>query len=207
MGTIGTLQHDHRLLRRKLVLLESALQVSPETRFVIREMCFSLLRLLQEHMHREDAAVASCTREGLGGPQLLQGWDHLTEHAHLRAVNELLLGGMKASMSSVVIRLSQAIEELGQHMAAQERLVFPFLQDEPEGLGETTGPRAAISGTMSVNEILQRYPQTERIFEELEINRWRDGYESVDELAWRHGIDVEQIVAQLQHAVTSFPHN
>lgn len=56
---------------------------------------------------------------------------------------------------------------------------------------------------MSANEILQRFPQTEPIFTQLQVNRLREGYESVDELAWRHGIDVSQVLEQLREAVGS----
>ena len=65
----------------------------------------------------------------------------------------------------------------------------------------------AISGAMSANEILQRYPSTEPVFQELHINRLREGYDSVDELAWRHGMDVEQFVHTLQQAALSYPRN
>ena len=64
-----------------------------------------------------------------------------------------------------------------------------------------------ISGAMSANEILQRYPSTEPVFQQLHINRLREGYESVDELAWRHGVDVSQLIDTLQRTVLSYPHN
>jgi len=56
----------------------------------------------------------------------------------------------------------------------------------------------AISVTMSANEILQRYPQARPAFDQLCINRLREGYESVDELAWRHGMDAEELLEQLR---------
>ena len=59
---------------------------------------------------------------------------------------------------------------------------------------------------MSVNEILQRYPQTEPLFAQLRVNRLREGYESVDEVAWRHGLDSAEILEQLRQA-TVFPHD
>ena len=75
----------------------------------------------------------------------------------------------------------------------------------------TPGSRAcesvAISGAMSANEILQRYPSTAPVFQELRINRLREGYESVDELAWRHGMDVSQLIETLQRVVLAYPHN
>ena len=71
-------------------------------------------------------------------------------------------------------------------MEKQERALFP------------------ISGAMSANEIVQRYPGTGRLLEqELHFNRLREGYESVDELAWRHGMDVAQVIERLREAVFS----
>ena len=193
MEATEILRHDHALIRKKLSLLESALQVAPEVRFVIREMCFSLQRLLQEHMHREERASHPSSR----------GNEHVSSHALLRSVNELLLSGMRASMPVVVVRLSHLIEQLEAQMEQQERTVFPALEGErePRDLDELT----SISGAMSVNEILQRYPHTERLFEQLQINRLREGYESVDEVAWRHGLDASQILEQVRQAATSFP--
>jgi hypothetical protein len=51
---------------------------------------------------------------------------------------------------------------------------------------------------MSANEILQRYPQARSAFDQLRINRLREGYESVDELAWRHGVDAEEFLERLR---------
>jgi hypothetical protein len=56
----------------------------------------------------------------------------------------------------------------------------------------------SISMTMSANEILQRYPQARSAFDQLRINRLREGYESVDELAWRHGVDAEEFLERLR---------
>ena len=61
-----------------------------------------------------------------------------------------------------------------------------------------------ISGTMSVNEILQRYPRTARVFtNQLHVNRLEEGYESVDEVAWRHGVDVGHVIERLRQAAVS----
>ena len=48
MHAIRSIRDDHDLLRKRLALLQSALQIAPETRFVLREMSFSLLHLLQQ---------------------------------------------------------------------------------------------------------------------------------------------------------------
>lgn len=64
--------------------------------------------------------------------------------------------------------------------------------------------RLTISGSMSANAIVRRFPQTQAFFEELCIDRNRDGYESVDELAWRKGMDVSEVIHRLQQAA-GFP--
>ena len=60
-----------------------------------------------------------------------------------------------------------------------------------------------ISEAMSINEIVRRYPRTERLFKQLHINRLEEGYESVDEFAWRHGMDVGQVIERLRRAAFS----
>ena len=185
METVQSLIHDHALLRKKLVFLESALQVAPEARFVLREMCFSLQRLLQEHVQREARAL-SAFQPAMSHDDPSHARDHTAAQHLLRTINELLLSGMRASMPTVVIRLSQFIDQMKAQMEEQERALFP------------------ISGAMSANEIVQRYPGTGPLLEqELHINRLREGYESVDELAWRHGMDVAQVIERLRQAVFS----
>ena len=200
MDVFAALRQDHALLRRKLTLLESALQAAPEARLVLREMCGSLLRVLQDHMLREARALGPFHRRAAAGASFPGPRDHSFEHHLLRGVNEWLLSGMKASIPTVVIKLAQVIEQLEATMEAQERAVFPRAERELDATEEAT----MISGAMSANEILQRYPQTERVFEQLRINRLQEGYESVDELAWRHGMEVSQVIDQLRQ-VAVFP--
>ena len=192
---LDTLQQDHALLRKKIALLSAALQVAPESRFVLRQMCFSLQRLLNDHTLREFQLLYSACRE-----DLWQAVNHASTLTRLRGVNELLLVGWRASLASVVVRLAQVIEQLETQIAEQERAVFP--QIGPLPTVDAGRREAALSGTMSVNEILQRYPQTQRCFDELHVNRLQEGYESVDELAWHHGLNVGELLEQLQHTLS-----
>jgi len=201
MEATSPLRDDHALLRKKLVLLESALQVAPEKRGVLRDLCVSLQRFLQDHIHREAHLLQVYYHRIPSGRYISEAGDHSAEQRLLRAVNELLASGIKASVPMVVLRLSHAIEQLQEQMDRQERTVFPSLDYTQEA---RMGSTETISSSMSVNEILLRYPQTESVFERLRINRLRDGYESVDELAWRQGIDVSQLVEELLQVVT-FP--
>ena len=202
METMQAMRQDHAILRRKMALLESAMQAAPDARFVLREMCFSLQRLLQDHIIREERALQTYASSG-DRPSVP---DHAAAHDHLRGVLDLLFAGMRASMPAVIARLSRALELLEAQMEEQEQLAFPIL-DHAVGL-EGLAFEAAISGTMSVNEILLRYPQTERVFEPLHVNRLQEGYKSVDEFAWCHGMDVSQFLEQLRQAATALqPHS
>lgn len=62
-------------------------------------------------------------------------------------------------------------------------------------------PRLTISGTMSANAIASRYPATQVLFDQLHIDRCFEGYETVEELAWRHGISPAELIEQLRRLV------
>lgn len=198
METVSTLRADHAHLRQKLLLMESALQVGPEARLVLREMSFSLLRLLQDHMHREADALEAYHHHIPSGRYLLEPADHSVEYRLLKTVNELLLTGMRASIPLIILRLSQAIEQLRAQMESQDQYLFTALEHAAH-LGSEEG--SAICSEMSVNEVLSRYPQTRTIFDQLNVNRFQDGYDSIDEIAWRRGLDAASILEQLRQAV------
>ena len=203
MEATHALRQDHTILRKKMEFLESALQAAPESRFVLREMCFSLQRLLQDHMAREADLLQAASDQDFG-QEPVAAIEHRESHSLLKTVNELLLTGMHASIPTVILWLSKVIESLHAQMQEQEREMFPAL-DEADVLREEAGPMLTISSSMSVNEILQRYPQTEQLFEGLHVNRLQEGYKSVDEFAWYHGMDVSKFLEQLRQAATAFP--
>ncbi|OGX29648.1 MAG: hypothetical protein A3B78_02515 [Omnitrophica WOR_2 bacterium RIFCSPHIGHO2_02_FULL_67_20] len=208
MDATRAIRQDHELLRKKLTILGSALQVAPEVRFVLREMSFSLQHLLSDHARREARALELYNQRLPAGSRVSPGRDHADVQHLLRGVNELLLGGMRASLSAVVTRLSEVIDRLEAQMDEQERTVFEFL-DHAEPSPVDGAPRErdaeAIESSMSANEILQRFPQTVPLFERLHIDRLQEGYDSVDEIAWHHGLDASQFLEQLRQAVASVP--
>src|SRR5262245_66409232 len=111
MRVTRSLRHDHDLLRKRLALLESALQVAPEARFVLREMCFSLHRMLHDHIAHEAQAVHRHTNRLSGSDPLPLVRNHGETLGLLRSVNELLLGGMRASMPTVMAWLTKAMDQ------------------------------------------------------------------------------------------------
>ncbi len=200
MEATSPLRQDHALLRKKLTLLETALQVAPEARLVLREMCFSLQRMLDEHIRRERALFQTCEQHLPPGHEWPRMGGHLTERTLLRSINELLLHGLKASVPLIVPRLRRMIDELQGEMEEQEHRVFPVV-DEILQHATPAPPAPMIIGSMSANEILQRYPTTAPVFNQLHINRLREGYESVDELAWRHGVESSEVLEALRQTV------
>ena len=201
------LRQDHVLLRNKVAMLESALSAAPSARLVFREKCVSLLRALNRHMAREEPVLRLYDERIPSARYLSHPPDHSAEHGLLRAVTEPLVEGLKVSIPHGVLRVSQALEQLNEQMEEQERSVFPLFEHLTE---EDLRPREriqpvlpAITGSMSVNAILQCYPRAETVLAPLGINRLREGYESVEELAWRHGIDTAQLLEQLRQTIFS----
>ena len=201
METVDLLRADHALLRRKGVLLESALQIGPKARLALRDMSYSLMRMLDTHLQRE-AHIFQQYYSRTGSHEPLPASDHSVERHLLRSANRLLNGHLRASIPMIILRLSQALEQLRVQMDRQERSIFPWLGaqatlDDPGSM--------PLDGTMSVNEVLHRYPRAREIFEELCINRLDEGSDSVDEVAWRHGIDAAEVLERLRSAVAGVP--
>lgn len=54
---------------------------------------------------------------------------------------------------------------------------------------------------MTVNRIVQEYPRTEPVFRQLLISVPYEGCTCLDELAWRHGMDTDELIARLEQAI------
>lgn len=66
-------------------------------------------------------------------------------------------------------------------------------------------PTAHFEEVMTVNRILQQYPRTRPIFEHLFVNIPVEGCDCLDEVAWRHGLDVGELLAKLEDAIGEAP--
>ena len=206
MTTTAMLKKDHEILRRKLDFLEAALQVAPQSVFVLREMCHSLTRMLDEHIHREDEALMPYANRIRGILRYRADQDHADQRLILRDVNALLLLGLKMPTSKVVTLLSHLIEELREHMAEEEREVFPAVEKAVEKAEEEVRPGAMaplpplITEQMSANAVMKAFPATRPVFEKHGIRCGCDGCECLEELAWRRGFDAKELMEKLQQA-------
>ena len=197
MIVVGHLREDHERLRKKAALLSAILPTAAYAPQLIRQRTSALLRTLNRHMERESTVFTHSTGDKAGHPE-----DHSTEHALLRTAFESFEAGIRISTSNLVLHLAQALERLEHRMDTQERKVFTLLEASGEPERPPCVPRHAhvepLTATMSMNAILRRHPQTASVFHELQIDRWREGYESLDELAWRCGLDSSQVLKRLQ---------
>ncbi len=141
MKIIQAVRHDHTVLRNKLALVESALYLAPDARFVLREICFSLQQLLQDHLDREVGLLRTYAQLALThhDPLEVDVEDHGYVLNLLRTVNDLLLTGARASMPTLNLWLSNVIDLLRRQMDVQEAVAFPLLE---AGRGVRAGSRA-----------------------------------------------------------------
>ena len=57
--------------------------------------------------------------------------------------------------------------------------------------------------TMTINRVVQEFPEARRVFERLFINVPAEGCTCLDEVAWRHGLEVEELLDALEVATKS----
>ena len=127
MGVTALLRSDHEQLRTQLDSLEGAMRVVPESQFALREMCFSLTRMLDEHIQREKEVLAPYRDRIRALINNRFSQDRADQGGVLKGINLLLLDGLKAPVGRVVTQLARLIDELREHMNEVEREVFPLV--------------------------------------------------------------------------------
>jgi len=208
MNAVERLKRDHQILRAKLNVLETALTLGPESWYVLREVCFTLSRQLQDHMRREEELIARC-RQTMSPHVLAEiALEHQDEPAHLRTINRLFITQVDYSLERIKPVLTEAIQGLRRHMAEEEAELFPILERELRDQETVTTQEAAmptqhVDETMTVNRIVHDYPATQRTFRRLFINVPYEGCTCLDEVAWRHGMNTGELVKALERVITA----
>ncbi len=67
------------------------------------------------------------------------------------------------------------------------------------------GPDRRLEEVMTVNRVLQQYPATRSVFEQLFVNLPFEGADCLDEVAWRHGMEARELLGQLEQAISERP--
>lgn len=207
MNAVNRLRRDHRMLRSKFDVIDAALRMGPETWEVLREVCYTLSRQLQNHMKREEDLVMACrtTMEPHALAELAV--EHHDEPEHLRTINRLFVEEYGHSLERIRPALTEVTQALRRHMAQEEQEVFPILERElatrkpAAPPPQETAAASRLHECMTVNGVLRRYPMTKTIFERLFVNIPYEGCDCLDEVAWRHGMESRQLFDQLEQLI------
>ncbi len=199
MDAIDRLRRDHSIMRAKADALESAVRMGPETWLVLRDMSYSLLRKLRDHIQQEEALVDShCPDEAKPSVQRVVE-EHRAVADRLRAVGILLLNERACPFEDIRSSLTAFIRALRTHLNDEEATLFPLVQvDAPRGEDGS----ATIDETRTVNAVMREHPGIDAAFRRLGIDALVEGSDCLDEVAWRHGMTSEALLARLaQEAV------
>ena len=207
MRVVERLKRDHTILRAKLDVLEGALRMGPDTWFVLREVCHTLSRQLQDHIEREERLIraykAALTKDASAHLTV----EHTDEPQLLRTINRLFVEDQGHSLAAIQPALTTLIKGLRAHMAEEEAALFPVfervLTAREAALANESQPSSHITETMAVNRILREFPATRRIFDSLFVNVPFEGCDCLDEVAWRRGMEPEELINRLEAAISS----
>ena len=207
MRVIDRLRRDHEILRTKLDVLEATLRMTPPTTwFILRELCYTLSRQLADHIRREEGLVTACQQSLSPEVRSHVRLEHDEEPQLLRMVNHLFIEEGGKAVEQVRAALDELIPRLRRHMEEEETELFPAIEeilgDQEEPSAQGSSPPVKLHEEMTVNHVLRTYPQTKLLLERLFINVPYEGYDCLDEVAWRRGMDCCQLVLLLEEAIT-----
>ena len=204
MSIVEELQRDHHMLREKMELLHSAVALAPDAWFVLRESGFVLRRRLQTHSEREAQASAAC--HAPDGNRVLAHVmiRHQGSLQALAQLNRLLMAEQpEQSLEAVRTAVRAVIVTLKRECNQQEAYLFPLLAqftDAPAPpMGAVMPPH--LDETTVINRVLCEYPQAQSVFERHGVNLVYEGYDRVDEVAWRHGLTGGEFLAEMAVAI------
>ena len=128
MKAIDSLLHDHERFRLLLDAMDAAIGLRMDTRFVVRELCFTLGERLRDHMRRERELIASC-HEPLSAKELAALADGHGDEAQslYQALAPLTDATAADGLAEARGLLELAIVQFRYHMDAQEYKLFPAL--------------------------------------------------------------------------------
>ena len=206
MRAVDRLRRDHEVLRTKLDVLEATLGMTPPTTwFILRELCYTLSRQLQDHIRREEELVTACQQSLSPDVRSHVRLEHDEEPQLLRTVNHLFIEEGGKAVEQIRGVLGELIPRLRRHMEEEEAELFPAIE---RVLGEREEPEAQepsvltrLGEQMTISHVLHTYPQTKPLLERLFINVPYEGYDCLDEVAWRRGMDCRQLLLLLEEAI------
>jgi len=122
-------------------------------------------------------------------------------------VNRLFLGDQDHLLERIAPAVREVIRGLRHHMDEEEAGLFPVLE---RTLAEQDAARATpasapchVDETMTVNRVVQEFPRTKPVFDQLFVSVPMEGCACLDEVAWRHGMEAQELLKQLEGVIAS----
>ena len=200
-GAFQCLERDHDLVRRKVALVEAAASLGAEGWVVLREAVFTLGQYLQSHSQQE-MTMLELRHDDFTMPDehvLSTTIGHRDKLQSLRVLNRACMEEPSPSGRSEVCRALKAFAEgLSDELALQEEELFPELH-----LSDSNAPEEGhhqiptLRPDITLGVLIQQHPKAKPVVERLGIASAFEGYDRLDEIAWRHGMDCEELIAQL----------
>ena len=141
MSLAASLCYDHEVLRGKLATLESFLPSLVVAPFTLSRLTESLATCLRGHTEREERLLDTLMRQQDEPPlALIQQLhdEHENQRTRLAILHELLTHPEPASEEQILTQASYLVKDLREHMAMEERHIFPIIDIDGEGVGEVT---------------------------------------------------------------------
>jgi hypothetical protein len=207
MNAVNRLKRDHTLFRSKLNVIESALHMGRNAWFVLRAECFSLARQLEGHTRREGELSASYHAVPDRGRPPTPLTDHRVERRHLAFINRFLIEQPSHLLERIQPTITLFISGFRRRMNRQELTGFPMVEETlvlsqvNQLLLQGERPLWDLGETMTVAEVVTRYPAAGVVLERLFIDQRFERHDCLDEVAWRHGMESRELLAHLEEGL------
>lgn len=194
MHLVARLRRDHAMFRMKLEALDSALTLGEPAQLVVRELCVAMALRLEGHRAHE----RNFWRTRPADPTLTQLADgHAMEARAFQSAMRAFAQDAPA-WEELHTPLVLAVTQCRYHMDAQERALFPAMM---WGSRRHAGARrrlfTGVGETTRVRRIVERYPRAAAVFHRYFIDPLAEGHDPLDEVAWRHRIEPQALLAHL----------
>lgn len=207
-AAVEQLIREHRHFRAKFAALNAADYFWPESKWVIRELGFSLLRQLENHSQREMRLATDCYLAlGRAGSSELQrlAIDHSTECRTLRHVNQALVRPTHKAPQYTSQLIQQFLDQCNRQIDRQEHQFFPLLECvlglKPSGAHRETGLQSKLNGAMTGSAVVEHFPQARGVFDRLRVDIGLEGYYSIQEIALRRGLRSRELLEELEQVI------
>ena len=204
MNAVNRLKREHGIFRSKLNVLESALHMGQDAWFVLRAECFSLAKQLEGHALREEGLSTSCHAVPVSGWPPTSLADHAMESRQLAFINRFLIEQPSRLLKRIAPTIIRFVSGFRRRMDRQESIGFPIVEEtlvlskENQLLLKEARLPWDLSETIILGEVVTRYPAAGPALDRLFIDQRFERYDCLDEVAWRHGMESQELLAQLE---------